>query len=183
MHKVEESLRLACDLQSRVVVVHLPYFWQLEYAKWLKQEINSLNRRVEVSVAVENAILVNFIRRWNLSFFNDLEGLSSFDRLVFDTSHFAISNVDILLAWEYLKERVRHIHLSNNLLQGFDDHALPHRGKLPLDRFLHLVGEDGYDGLIVLELNPRSLEAKMGRERVIANLRESLEFCRANFPR
>jgi sugar phosphate isomerase/epimerase len=132
-------------------------------------------------VAVENAIYVNLRKRFNLSFFNNLEDLAGFECLVFDTSHFAISHTDILMAWDTLKDRVKHIHLSNNYLKGFDDHELPQAGNLPLDRFLKTIAADGYDGIITLELNPGSLGAKTSREAVIANLEASLEFCRLNY--
>ncbi len=181
LEKIEKSIELAKKLHSRVVVVHLPYFWQVEYARWLYRNINSLNRGEDIEIAVENAILVKVWKRWNLSYFNNLNELSHFDRLVFDTSHFAISRTDIFSAWECLKEKVAHIHLSNNFLKGFDDHALPFNGRLPLGPFLKRVAADGYDGDIVLELSPNSLEAKWGRSTIIYNLQASLEFCRSHF--
>ncbi len=77
--------------------------------------------------------------------------------------------------------RVLGIHLSNNYLKGFDDHALPFEGRLPLDRFLHVLYQDGFDGKIALELGPGPLEARLGRDRILYNLRRSLEFCLANY--
>jgi len=42
--KIERSVDLASALGAETVVVHLPYFWHLAYARWLKNEINSFTR-------------------------------------------------------------------------------------------------------------------------------------------
>jgi len=178
--KIERSVDLASALGAETVVVHLPYFWHLAYARWLKNEINSFTRCNGAILAVENAILINVRNRVNFSFFNDLNGLKMFDHVTFDTSHFAISRVDILEAWRELKERVAHVHLSDNRGHGFDDHALPLQGELPLGEFLSALRRDGYAGLISLELSPRALESNKP-ERVVPHLRESLEFCRSHY--
>ncbi len=178
--KIARSLALASELGAETVVVHLPYFWNLTYAWWLKNEINGFTRSNGAVLAVENQILVNVRDRVNLSFFNDLPGLKKFDHVTFDTSHFSISRVDILHAWEELKDRVAHVHLSDNRGHGFDDHALPLEGELPLGDFLGALRRDGYSGLISLELSPRALESSRP-ERVVPHLKESLEFCRSHY--
>jgi sugar phosphate isomerase/epimerase len=128
-------------------------------------------------LAVENAMLAKLHRPLNLSLFNRLDELAGFPRLVFDTSHFAIAGVDIFEAWELLGRKVSHVHLSNNYLKGFDDHALPYEGRLPLDRFLRLLARDAFAGCVSLELGPGPLEARLGESRLVSNLRRSLEFC------
>ncbi len=178
--KIARSLELASALGAETVVVHLPYFWNLTYARWLKNEINQFTRSSRVALAVENQILVNVRNRVNLSFFNDVDSLKKFDHVTFDTSHFAISRVDILEAWKELKDRVVHVHLSDNRGHGFDDHALPLEGELPLGEFLGALRRDGYSGLISLELSPRALESNKP-ERVLPHLKESLEFCRSHY--
>ncbi len=178
--KIVRSLEMARALGAETVVVHLPYYWHLAYAWWLKNEINHFTRGGGAVLSVENSILLNLGNRINLSYFNDLESLARFDNITFDTSHFAISRVDILEAWSRLRERVSHVHLSDNRGHGFDDHALPEQGELPLGAFLAAMRRDGYGGLISLELNPRALESNKP-ERVVPHLRESLEFCRIHY--
>ncbi|MFW6113366.1 MAG: sugar phosphate isomerase/epimerase family protein [Actinomycetota bacterium] len=179
--KIERTVWMGRELGSEVVVVHLPYFWQMGYARWAHHNLNAYNRKSDVIVAMENAMMVNLIRPVNLSFFNTLSELKHFEHLVMDTSHLGIAGIDIIEAWEELKVNVSHIHLSNNYLKGFDDHALPYEGHLPLDRFLGRLRRDGYGGLVVLELGPGPLEARLGGERVTENLKRSLEFCRENY--
>jgi sugar phosphate isomerase/epimerase len=178
--KLDRSIALAKGLGAEVVVVHLPYFWHPAIANWMKTELNAYGRSNGMVLAVENAIHLKLKRRWNFSYFNNVEELRRFDNLTLDTSHFAISRVDIVEAWEKLKDKVAHVHLSDNFGQGMDDHALPSTGLLPLDSFLNRLRDDGYDGAISLELNPRALESSKP-ERVLGNLKSSLEFCREHF--
>lgn len=179
--KIAVSLDMARDLQAEVVVVHLPYFWQWDYARWARRNLNEYSHASTVIIAVENAMHVNLLRPVNLSLFNSLRDIRCFDNLCLDTSHYAIAGVNIFEAWEELHGHVRHIHLSNNYLKGFDDHALPFEGRLPLDRFLRLLHRDGFDGKIALELGPGPLEARLGRDRILYNLRRSLAYCRENY--
>ncbi|MBC7230127.1 MAG: sugar phosphate isomerase/epimerase [Actinobacteria bacterium] len=176
--KIDASVAMARELGAMVVVAHLPYLWQWGYARWLRREAEARCEAAGVTLAVENAMLVKAHRPLNLSLYNSLEELAGFPHLVFDTSHFAIAGVDIFRAWERLGERVRHVHLSNNYRKGFDDHALPFEGRLPLDRFLRLIARDGFAGCVSLELGPGPLEARLGEARLVDNLRRSLEFCR-----
>ncbi len=179
--KIDASASMARELGAGLVVVHLPYFWQWGYARWVRRGLDTYSRDSGIALGVENAMLVNLYRPLNLSFFNSLHDLAQFDNLVFDTSHYAIAGIDIFKAWEELGSRVCHVHLSNNYLKGFDDHALPFEGRLPLDRFLHTLRRDGYQGDIALELGPGPLEARLGEKRLVHNLRRSLEFCISNF--
>lgn len=179
--KIAASMDMAVELGAGIIVVHLPYFWQWGYARWAHRHLNACARGSGVIVAVENAMLVSVYKPLNLSIFNSLHEMSHFDNLVFDTSHYAIAGIDIFEAWDKLGSRVRHIHLSNNYLKGFDDHALPFEGRLPLDRFLRTLHRDGFDGKIALELGPGPLEARLGRQRIVDNLRRSLDYCITNF--
>ena len=175
--KIEKSVAMAHALEAEVVIIHLPYFWQWGYARWVHRDLNAYSRRCGITVAVENAMLVNLHRPLNFSLYNSLRELKHFENLVFDTSHYAIAGVDILRAWDELGDRVRHIHLSNNYQKGYDDHALPFEGRLPLDRFLHMLRRDRYAGRVALELGPGPLEARLGEERIAQNLRRSLQYC------
>lgn len=179
--KIDRSVAMARQLGAEVVVIHLPYFWQWGYARWAQRNLNSYSRESGIIVAVENAMLVNLHRPINFSLFNSLHDLCHFENLVLDTSHCAIARIDIFQAWEELRSRVRHIHLSNNYLKGFDDHALPFEGRLALDRFLRVLHRDGFAKTIALELGPGPLEARLGEERIVSNLRSSLEYCVSNY--
>lgn len=174
--KIARSMEMARSLGAGVVVAHLPYFWQWRYARWLKHG-GGTRGEGEIYLAMENAMLLKVHRPLNFSLYNTFPALSTFPHLVFDTSHFAVAGVDIFAAWDILEPRVCHVHLSNNYLKGFDDHALPFDGRLPLDRFLAHLSRSGYRGKVSLELAPGSLETRLGEDRVLENLRRSLAFC------
>lgn len=175
--KIEGSVELAQAVGARLVVAHLPYIWDLRYARWLNGDFAAYSRRCPVIVAIENAITPKVGIKLRLNRFNRPEDLLRFPHLVFDTSHFAMAGHDILDMWNRLGKNVAHVHLSNNFLRGMDDHALPHEGHLPLGRFLRRLKADGFTGTVVLELSPTSLEARLGEKRIIYNLKRSLEFC------
>lgn len=175
--KIERSVNLALATGAEVVVAHLPYVWEMEYARWLNGPFIDYVLRCPVTVALENAILPKLGFPVNLSRYNRPERLKDFPFLVFDTSHFAMGGHDIHRMWDLLGDKVVHIHLSNNYLKGMDDHALPHEGFLPLGSFLRRLSRDGFPGTVVLELSPTSLEARLGERRVVSNLKRSLEFC------
>jgi sugar phosphate isomerase/epimerase len=54
---------------------------------------------------------------------------------------------------------------------------LPGKGKLPLRKFLNLLIDDNYDGLITLETNPSAMEAKE-MKKAINNAKYSLSYIR-----
>src|SRR4029079_5650100 len=84
-----------------------------------------------------------------------VDEIARFPAITFDTTHFATAEVDILDAYGALRERVRHIHLSD-FLAG-KEHRRPGTGDLHLDLFLLALIESGYDDVITLELAPDAL--------------------------
>jgi sugar phosphate isomerase/epimerase len=88
-----------------------------------------------------------------------------------------MSGVDVLRAREVLQDQLRHVHLSDSRLIGRDDHRPPGKGKLPLKELLYGLTEQGYPGVISLELKPWPLGAP-DPEKILQRMRESLEFTR-----
>ena len=75
--------------------------------------------------------------------------------LVLDTSHAAVAGQDIRQALARDRDRIRHIHLSNNAGRGWDSHLPVGRdGVLPIEAFLADL-TDGYRGAVSLELDLR----------------------------
>src|SRR5207244_233076 len=80
-----------------------------------------------------------------------------------DTTHVATWGVDLLETYEILAHCVAHVHLSN-----YDgrQHRLPQDGSLALGPLLAALRRRGYQGAIVVELQPDALEAgRAGRLR------------------
>jgi sugar phosphate isomerase/epimerase len=94
---------------------------------------------------------------------------------VLDTSHAAVSGVDIRQALARDHERIRHVHLSNNAGRGWDSHLPVGRdGILPIESFLADL-TDGYRGMVSLELDlrPWMEDAKALRELLV----QQREYC------
>lgn len=172
-HKTHRSLERAAAFGARTLVAHAPLRWERTARRWLARgEADAAAAEAGMRFAMENLF------PWRGRAFSSAVSpadLSVYPHVVFDTSHFAVSGVDLLEAWDALADRVCHIHLSDNLGAGSDSHAPIGAGVLPLERFLHQVGASGYTGTITLELDCRpymdtrdALVAFLARERLKA---------------
>lgn len=198
--RIRRSVALAEALGARTVVVHLPRrFSRLRlrlpgvrlsltlglslgrervYRRWLLEELAAYQAETPVTIAVENMPLKRLLfLRVNPYQLNEFEGLEAFPHLVFDTTHLGTRGFDIIEAYERLKARIAHVHLSN---YNGREHRLLDDGHLPLGQLLRRLRADGYRGIVTLEFSPRSLGGE-DEGRVRANLERSLVFCRQHF--
>jgi sugar phosphate isomerase/epimerase len=196
---IKESVKLAETLGAGVAIVHPPARWvrlqglviapqrhwklsipipvarQGAYGRWLRQELSDFQANTQVKIAVENMPRRRF-GPWQLEpyHFNNARQLSRFQYLTLDTTHVGTWGEDLLAFYQQIKPKIAHIHLSN---YNGHEHQLPHNGSLPLYPFLGQLVEDGYDGLVSLELGPVSLQAT-DEIKLKQNLQDSLAFCR-----
>ena len=180
--KIYRSIELAEDLRVPLVAVHPPYRWQSGYTRWLDERLPDLARHTGVRVAVENMFPVRLRSRRGVSFHtrHQLQDLERFPDVVLDTSHAAVSGLDLEEAFRRLGSRVAHVHLSNNAGRGWDSHLPVQEGVLPLASFLDAIAADGYRGAVSLELDLRRYLDSPGalRDVLVANR----EFCEARLP-
>jgi sugar phosphate isomerase/epimerase len=180
--KITRAIELAEEVGAPLVVVHPPYRWQPRYRSWLRDRLPELSQSTDVAVAVENMFPVR-VRGRKLGAFHairTLEDLAGFDHVVLDTSHAAVSGLDLFEALAALGGRLRHVHISNNAGRGWDSHLPLTEGVLPLDRFLDALGAGGFAGSVSLELDLRrhAADPVALREALIANR----EFCASRLP-
>ncbi|MGB9723440.1 MAG: sugar phosphate isomerase/epimerase family protein [Chloroflexia bacterium] len=108
--------------------------------------------------------------------------------LVLDTSHASTLPFALLEIYREVRPLLLNIHLSDVRGGGwwvrfsyprsiFGQHALPGTGSLPLPALLREMGQDGYTGLITLELSPVALRF-WNRPALRAALQRSLQDCR-----
>jgi len=156
LEKIKRSADLAQRMGSDLVVVHPPYRWQTSYARWCDEELQGFNDKEEVTIAMENMFPV-WIRGRGVAFHRTtgIEDMKKYSKVVLDTSHLAVTGIDIVTAYEELADRIVHIHLSNNLGTGRDSHSPLTQGVLPIGSFLERLGRSGYSGTITLELDVR----------------------------
>ena len=166
----EMCLELGCDS----MIVHPPYLWERDYARWLRHEAAEHTAETGVSIAVETMypkwVAGRKVRAYRWLEPEDLVRACS--QVAMDTSHVTVGRRDILDAYQALFPRLVHIHLSNNAGDGKDGHLELERGILPLERFLAEVRRTAYSGAISLELavhryveRPKELVATLRRNR------------------
>ncbi len=109
--------------------------------------------------------------------FTDPQDFEGMQNLVLDTSHFGVSEVDIVSAWERLGSVAAHLHISDNRGQGRDSHAPLGHGILPIASFLAAVGRSSYAGAVTLELDCRRYLGD--RAALVGYLRQEREKCLA----
>ncbi len=155
--KAQRSVSLAGELGADTMIVHPPFLWQRDFHRWLLEEAPVLEEQTKVNVGVENLYPVKVAGRMvRFHRYTDPDHLLPFRNTVLDTSHFAVSGVDVVEAWESLRSNACHLHVSDNRGQGRDSHAPLGHGILPIAGLLNKVGADAsWGGAITLELDCR----------------------------
>ena len=156
--KIYRAVHLAEEVGAPLVVIHPPYVWQVRFRRWAQENLAEFSERTGVTVAVENIFPIRLRGDRGLRFHasQDPEDIDRFPHLVLDTSHAAVSNLDIREFYGQYRDRIRHVHLSNNAGKGWDSHLPVHQdGVLPLGEFLGDLAADGFTGSVSLELDLR----------------------------
>jgi sugar phosphate isomerase/epimerase len=174
-----QSISLAEECGSEIVVFHLPFFAERRYAKWLEEGLPKRQESTKVKLAVENMpCAYKILGRLGVflktgSFYevdrhsgfnrfllpvskpcfvgNDWDYLLRFEHIVLDTTHLATGGLDPIQAYERMKSRLALIHVSN-----FTDseHQPLDTGKIDMAGFLRHIAGDGYRGHVTIELMP-----------------------------
>lgn len=155
--KVRRGTEMCREMECDSMIVHPPYLWERQYAKWLTHEAEEHTAETGVSVAVET-MYPRWVAGRRLRAYRWLEPedlFSSCHEVALDTSHVTVARRDVLNAYTILLPKLVHIHLSNNAGDGRDGHLELEQGILPVDRFLGEVRRTKYSGAISLELSVR----------------------------
>jgi len=175
--KLEKSRELAEALGARVVVVHPPFRWQRDYARYFETGIAEMSESGGVTFAVENLYpllrgeteIAAYAPHWN-----PLEMDSA--AVTLDVSHAAVSGSDVLAMARQLGDRLAHVHLGDGTKPGLpDEHLVPGRGTQPCGELLRWLTRTGYSGYVVLEVSTHRVPTLADRQ---ADLAESLQFAR-----
>jgi sugar phosphate isomerase/epimerase len=156
--KIYRAVHLAEELGASIVVIHPPYRWQVRFRVWVEDQLAEFSARTGVVVAVENMfpIKIRGDRGVRLHASQALDDLERVPYLVLDTSHAAVTGLDIRDFYRQHRDRIQHVHLSNNAGKGWDSHLpVDQEGVLPLKEFLDDLAKDGFAGNVSLELDLR----------------------------
>ena len=151
--KTQRSLEIAGAIGAETMVAHAPFRWERKARGWLASDVDGEAAEAGTVFAMENLFPVGG-RSFSCAITPD--EMAPYRHLVFDTSHYAVSGIDVLDAWDALADRVVHIHLSDNFGNGRDSHAPLGTGVIPLEALLGRIGASGFRGTITLELDCRA---------------------------
>jgi sugar phosphate isomerase/epimerase len=180
LEKIRRTAELCRALDVQTIVLHPPYLWQPRYAMWLIHELEDFLQEGGPQITMENMYPVHVgTRRMRFHRFGHLHGLERFEHVTLDTSHLAVSEEDVVEAYQRLADRVVHIHLSDNRGKGRDSHAPLGKGILPIEDFVRALDGPALRS-IALEIEPGpQTQASADLERLFGS---SLDLVRKNLP-
>lgn len=165
--KLQRSADAALRLGADVVVAHPPFRWQRTYAQGFVEGVRRLTEETGIIFAVENmypwrgprnsAELRAYSPGWNPT---DYE----YDHLTLDLSHASTSrlqSLDLVAAWG---QRLAHVHLTDGKGSLKDEHLFPGSGDQQAAKVLETLGDGGFCGHVVLEVNTRSISNREERD-------------------
>ena len=177
---LKATIALAEEVGARTVVIHPISRGTPDLAEWLQQNLANLQAQTPVLLTVEN-LPRKLIKRLGIlqRDFHDFwepDAMRPFAALTMDTTHFGVSKINILDAWQQLSATVQHIHLSDEY--NGREHLFPGEGTLPLGDFLGILGRSDFAGIVVVELHPYALHAGRSDEKVRDRIHKAAAFCR-----
>lgn len=182
LEKAARTCALAQALGADLVIVHPPFRWQAGFREWLRTESmvdasDSLGGAHGVRIAVENLYPVPLGPATPRLHTTTLpEHLAEHRHVVLDTSHLAVTGVDLGRAWDVVGPRTAHLHVSDHDGGWGDRHLLIGEGHLPLAPLLGRVSRDVAAPSITLELHLRRALLD-DRAALVRTLRDQRERC------
>ena len=176
--KLVKAKDAAHELGAETVVVHPPFRWQRDYVRQFVGGIQQMASETDVRFAVENMFPLRArgqqVSPYGLDWDPTAEDFRDF---TLDLSHTSVSQSDALDMRREMGDRLSHIHIADGTGTARDEHLVPGRGEQPCAELLEGLAADGFDGLVVVEVNTRRCEDRYERE---ADLAEALAFTRLN---
>ncbi len=174
--KLVRAKDAAEECGAETVVVHPPFRWQREYARQFLGGIQQMADETDVRFAVENMFplrargreVVPYAPDWNPT-------TEDFPDFTLDLSHTSVSQSDALEMAALMGDRLSHVHIADGNGTARDEHLVPGRGTQPCAELLEGLAVQGFEGLVVAEINTRKCDDRAERE---ADLAEALAFTR-----
>ena len=156
-HKIQEIVKMAKVLGTRIIVIQPPKIFDFKYIQWLKNEIPKIRQKEDISIALENAPSQTFLGIIPEHAMGNVLDLKKFKHACIDTSRVAQKKDDLIRIYRTLQKYLVHVHLSN--VRAGKPYCLPGKGILPLESFLTKLKQDNFRGAFSLKVNPKQLEA------------------------
>ena len=176
--KLVRAKDAAEECGAETVVVHPPFRWQREYARQFVGGIQQMSSETDVRFAVENMFPLRARGREVVPYAPDWDPTDEdFLDFTLDLSHTSVSQSDAMAMAAKMSDRLSHVHIADGTGTARDEHLVPGRGEQPCAELLEGLAVQGFDGLVVVEVNTRRCEDRAERE---ADLAEALAFTRLN---
>jgi sugar phosphate isomerase/epimerase len=174
--KLQRARSAAERLGASTVVVHPPFRWQRNYARDFVRGIWRMAGETDVRFAVENMFPWRYRDREMLAYAPDWDPTQDdYRHFTIDLSHTATSRTDTLAMVDRMGDRLGHVHIADGNGSNKDEHLVPGRGTQPCAELLTRLGENGFDGHVVVEVNTRRAMSAAERE---TDLAEALAYTR-----
>ena len=195
-HRIIDAANVALELGCPCVVIHAAceFYWAapkvqhwLRMVEFCQERLLGSGTRLAVenmgigadidihSILAHLPVLFSFARRHDLD-------------ITFDTCHAGTDNMELVSAYELIRERLVNVHLSD-LAPGRGErnrflrllhahHQMPGEGRLPLRGFLSRLATDGFEGPISMEIGPVALRVWSPRQ-LRQRLAQAVEYARS----
>jgi sugar phosphate isomerase/epimerase len=174
--KLVRAKDAAEECGAQTVVVHPPFRWQREYARQFLGGIQQMADETDVHFAVENMFPLRARGREVVPYAPDWNPVGEdYPHFTLDLSHTSVSQSDALAMAEEMGDRLTHVHIADGNGTARDEHLVPGRGTQPCAELLEGLAVQGFEGLVIAEINTRRCEDRAERE---ADLAEALAFTR-----
>lgn len=175
--KLQRARKAAERVGARTVVVHPPFRWQRDYAREFEVGLARMREETDVIFAVENMFPLKARGNEYVPYSPDWNPVDyDFPHVTMDLSHTAVSGTDAMEMFNKLGDRLAHLHLADGVgVANKDEHLVPGRGSQPCAPILERLAGNGFEGLVVLEINTRRVASRTER---IDDLAEALTFAR-----
>ncbi len=203
VRRLDRAVQAAADLGAPTVVVHPPFRWQRAYADGFAEQVARLEREHGIAVAVENMFPLRLDRVRGAAAAAVMSGRGgpgpafsafapSYDptetaagrpahaHYTLDLSHTATAGTDAVALAARMGTRLRHLHLADGTGAAVDEHLVPGHGTQPCAQVCATLADNGFDGVVVLEISTRSARTHADRSRAVA---ESVAFARRHLQR
>jgi len=178
IHKVKRGAEMCSAVGASTLIVHPPYLWERDYARWLAKDAEAFTLGTGISVAVET-MYPKWIAGRKLRAYRWLDAevlCDNCNQVALDTSHLTVARQDLLTALDHMRAKLAHVHISDNAGDGRDGHLELEQGVLPLDRFLAELRRTRYTNAISLEISViRYLEKQKALVETLRKNREYVE--------
>jgi sugar phosphate isomerase/epimerase len=174
--RIRRSVAAAEQWGARTVVLHPPFRWQRRYAAEFAAEVARAGEYAGVALAVENMYPVV---RGSLRTVPYSPGFDptyvGHQHYTLDLSHTAAAGSDALAMLDRMGAGLAHVHLADGSGAPRDEHLVPGRGNQPCAEVCQRLADNGFDGVVVVEISTRRCRTRYERAALLA---ESLLFAR-----